>query len=315
MSEAFVTLVTSEPYVAGALVLGASLKRVETTKRMICMVTQGISTAQLSQFFEIINVEEIASTDHDNLKLLGRPELEKTLTKLNVWKLELDKVVFMDADMLVLNNIDNLFEYPELSAAPDVGWPDCFNSGLFVCVPSISRFNSIMEMADEGTFDGGDQGVLNSYFKDWSKKSENRIPFVYNMCFSSVYTYLPAYLQFQSEIQVVHFLGPIKPWSFQRNEKGEILNNQGLSSNQMDFIRMWWDAFSQIPHCSEKCGVKCYSNRGTDGGIITSTTSSQVDCGQTRKQVDHEFVNYRVQWNCEVEEHFRDDEPDEDSDD
>jgi len=40
--------------------------------------------------------------------------------------------VFLDADTLVLDNVDELFERPELAAAPDVGWPDCFNSGVFV---------------------------------------------------------------------------------------------------------------------------------------------------------------------------------------
>ena len=38
------------------------------------------------------------------------------------------RCVFLDADTLVLQNIDDLFSREELSAAPDVGWPDCFNS-------------------------------------------------------------------------------------------------------------------------------------------------------------------------------------------
>ena len=38
----------------------------------------------------------------------------------------------MDADTMVLQNVDDLFNREELSAAPDAGWPDCFNSGVFV---------------------------------------------------------------------------------------------------------------------------------------------------------------------------------------
>jgi len=62
-------------------------------------------------------------------------ELGITFTKLHCWRLtQYRKCVFLDADTLVLSNIDDLFERDELSAAPDAGWPDCFNSGVFVYV-------------------------------------------------------------------------------------------------------------------------------------------------------------------------------------
>ena len=61
----------------------------------------------------------------------------------------------------VLANIDDLFEREELSAAPDPGWPDCFNSGVFVYQPSVATYNQLLHMASEqGSFDGGDQGCL-----------------------------------------------------------------------------------------------------------------------------------------------------------
>ena len=31
-----------------------------------------------------------------------------------------------------MKNSDELFDRNEFSAAPDAGWPDCFNSGVFV---------------------------------------------------------------------------------------------------------------------------------------------------------------------------------------
>ena len=40
----------------------------------------------------------------------------------------------------VVQNCDELFERQEFSAAPDPGWPDCFNSGVFVFVPSIDTY-------------------------------------------------------------------------------------------------------------------------------------------------------------------------------
>ena len=51
-----------------------------------------------------------------------RPELGVTFTKLFAWKLiQFEKCVFMDADTMVIKNIDDLFEREEISAAPDVG--------------------------------------------------------------------------------------------------------------------------------------------------------------------------------------------------
>lgn len=55
----------------------------------------------------------------------------------------------------VLSNVDELFEREELSAAPDPGWPDCFNSGVFVFRPSIDTYGRILQLCSEsGSFDG-----------------------------------------------------------------------------------------------------------------------------------------------------------------
>ena len=55
----------------------------------------------------------------------------------------------------VMTNCDELFEREELSAAPDIGWPDCFNSGVFVFSPSRDTFSALVQLAAEtGSFDG-----------------------------------------------------------------------------------------------------------------------------------------------------------------
>lgn len=55
----------------------------------------------------------------------------------------------------VLQNVDELFDREELSAAPDAGWPDCFNSGVFVFRPSEKTYDSLLKFAmSQGSFDG-----------------------------------------------------------------------------------------------------------------------------------------------------------------
>jgi glycogenin glucosyltransferase len=97
------------------------------------------------------------SNDIEHLNLLSRPELGITFTKIHCWLLEqYTKCVFLDADCLVLRQIDQLFEREEFSAAPDAGWPDCFNSGVFVFQPSKDTFKKLMLFASQqnSSFDG-----------------------------------------------------------------------------------------------------------------------------------------------------------------
>ena len=66
----------------------------------------------LPEFFDLIQVVDVFhSPDPSILEALKRPELGITLTKLHCWKLtQYTKCVFMDADTLVVKNIDELFD-------------------------------------------------------------------------------------------------------------------------------------------------------------------------------------------------------------
>uniref|UniRef100_A0A8C5G360 glycogenin glucosyltransferase n=1 Tax=Gouania willdenowi TaxID=441366 RepID=A0A8C5G360_GOUWI len=219
-TEAFVTLATTESYCIGAKVVGKSLRRHGTTRDIVILVTPNISQrtrlALQSIFDKVILVDLMDSKDPDHLALTGRPELGITFTKIRCWTLtQYSKCVFLDADTLVLCNVDELFERDELSAASDPGWPDCFNSGVFVFNPSLQTHAMLMDHAiKQGSFDGGDQGLLNSFFSNWSVEDiRKHLPFIYNLTVSSVYTYLPAFKHFGHEAKIVHFLGAVKPWN------------------------------------------------------------------------------------------------------
>ena len=60
------------------------------------------SINSLANVWEIRMVPKIDSCSVANLKTLGRPELGPTFSKINIWRLtELDKAVFLDADILI----------------------------------------------------------------------------------------------------------------------------------------------------------------------------------------------------------------------
>ncbi|XP_075216642.1 glycogenin 1 isoform X2 [Lycorma delicatula] len=252
---AWVTLATNDSYSLGALVLAHSLKRVNTAHQLAVMITPGVSEAmrtQLSAVFNVVKVVDVLdSQDQDNLALLSRPELGITFTKLHCWRLtQFDKCVFLDADTIVLQNSDELFEREELSAAPDIGWPDCFNSGVFVFKPSDLTYKTLIEFAlVHGTFDGGDQGLLNLFFSDWATKDISKhLPFVYNVVSSAMYTYLPAFKQFQDRLKIIHFIGSSKPWLQPFDTETGVARVSSETQNQKTFIQLWWDLFCAYVH-------------------------------------------------------------------
>ena len=105
----------------------------------------------------MIRVDQLNSDDHKHLQLSSRPEWEITLMKIKCWLLNrYSKCVFLDSDCVVLRPIDDLFERKEFSASPDAGWPDRFNSGVFVYRPSKETFDGLMLHVSQhqASFDG-----------------------------------------------------------------------------------------------------------------------------------------------------------------
>ncbi|KAJ8030516.1 Glycogenin-1 [Holothuria leucospilota] len=252
-TEAFVTLATNDQYAFGALTLGQSLRNVGTTRQLAVVVTAQVSQGmrrQLTMIYDHIQqVDPLDSHDAAHLALLARPELGITFSKIHCWTLtQYTKCVFLDADCLVLKNVDDLFDREELSAAPDVGWPDCFNSGVFVFRPSLETHRGLLQCAvTQGSFDGGDQGLLNIYFRDWATKDISRhLPFIYNMTSSVSYSYLPAYRQFGQDVRIVHFIGLAKPWLYTYNVRtGYLSAPEGKGSgHDEEFVRQWWSIFT-----------------------------------------------------------------------
>ncbi|XP_044257588.1 proline-rich extensin-like protein EPR1 isoform X2 [Tribolium madens] len=252
---AWVTLATNDSYSLGALVLAHSLKQVGTKHRLAVLVTPGVTNsmrAKLATVFDLVQeVNILDSKDESNLRLLKRPELGVTFTKLHCWRLtQFDKCVFLDADTLVLQNCDELFEREELSAAPDVGWPDCFNSGVFVYRPSNETYDKLVQFAvEKGSFDGGDQGLLNLYFSDWATKDISKhLPFIYNLCSTACYSYLPAFKQFGADAKIIHFIGSSKPWLQYFNTETRKVQPTPDVKHLEAILQQWWNIFCLLIH-------------------------------------------------------------------
>ncbi|KAG4031187.1 hypothetical protein MFRU_010g03120 [Monilinia fructicola] len=218
--DVYATLLLTDTYLPGALVLAHSLRDAGTTKKIAVLVTTDSVTseslAELERNFDyVIPVDRVVNQSPANLDLMGRPDLHSTFTKITLWKqTQFRRIVYMDADMVALRAPDELFALPDpFSAAPDIGWPDIFNTGLMVLNPNLGDYYALEAMARRGiSFDGADQGLLNMHFKN----TFNRLSFTYNVTPSAHYQYLPAFHHFQSSISAAHFIGTDKPWKVGR---------------------------------------------------------------------------------------------------
>ena len=184
----------------------------------------------------VIPVEAIVNPSPAHLALMDRWDLRATFTKIHLWRqLRFRKIVYLDADVVVLRAPDELFDLQErFAAAPDVGWPDCFNSGVLVLTPNMADFHSLSALAQRGvSFDGADQGLLNMHFKTF-----HRLSFCYNCTPSAHYQYLPAYRHFEADISILHFIGKDKPWS-------PAAPSSRVGSIYGELLGRWWAVYGR----------------------------------------------------------------------
>lgn len=167
---------------------------------------------------------------------MDRPDLISTFTKIELWsQVQYSRIVYLDADMVSLRAPNELLTMDtHFAAVPDIGWPDCFNSGMMVLNPNMAEYYSLLALAERGiSFDGADQGLLNMHFTDWE-----RLSFKFNCTPSGNYQYLPAYRHFQSGISMLHFIGKDKPWTLGRTSR----RAQGVYA---ELLARWWAVYDR----------------------------------------------------------------------
>lgn len=212
--EAYATILHSaHVYVCGAIAAAQSIRMVGSTRDLVILVDETISGYYRSGL-------EAAGWKVRTIQRIRNPKAEKdaynewNYSKFRLWQLtDYDKIIFIDADLLILRNIDFLFGMPEISATGNNG--TLFNSGVMVIEPSNCTFQLLMDHINEiESYNGGDQGYLNEIFTWW-----HRIPkhmnFLKNFWVGDdEETKLMKTRLFGAEppvLYVLHYLG-LKPW-------------------------------------------------------------------------------------------------------
>ncbi|TYH79758.1 hypothetical protein ES332_D03G084500v1 [Gossypium tomentosum] len=167
--EAYATVLHSaHVYVCGAITAAQSIRMSGSTRDLVILVDDSIGDYHRGGLeaagWKIYTIQRIR-----NPKAEPEAYNEWNYSKFCLWQLtDYDKIIFIDADLLILRNIDFLFEMPEISAIGNNA--TLFNSGVMVIEPSNCTFQILMDHINEiKSYNGGDQGYLNEIFTWWHR--------------------------------------------------------------------------------------------------------------------------------------------------
>jgi len=228
--DAYVTLVTNADYLPGARALVRSLRRTGTGADIVAIHTPAVPPEALAPLAALgarlacaglLPCSDAFNAAHSRAAVHGRAPFTKgekpafhtpldNFVKLRLWQLPYARVVFLDADAIVLRNIDRLFDYPEFSAAPNVyeslGDFRRLNSGVFTARPAQATFEAMLARLDApgAVWRRTDQTFLEAFFPRWQG-----LP-IYDNLLQYVWLNLPELWDW-GLINVLHFQYE-KPW-------------------------------------------------------------------------------------------------------
>ncbi|MFS7961531.1 putative glucuronosyltransferase [Helianthus anomalus] len=229
--EAYVTLLYGDEFLLGVRVLGKSIRDTKTTRDMVVLVSDGVSTYAK----KLLKADGWIVTP---ISLLQNPNQVRptrfwgVYTKLKIFNMtDYKKVVYLDADTIVVKNIDDLFKCGKFCA--NLKHSERLNSGVMVVEPSEELFKDMVsKVTTLYSYTGGDQGFLNTYYAGFESarvfdpnispeelKSKpvpemERLSTLYN---ADVGLYMLAnkWMVDEKELRVIHYtLGPLKPWDW-----------------------------------------------------------------------------------------------------
>ncbi|XP_031252964.1 galactinol synthase 2-like [Pistacia vera] len=190
-------------------------------------------------------------------------------SKLRIWEfVEYEKMIYLDGDIQVFDNIDHLFDAPDghfyavmdcfcektwsdsaqykigyCQQCPEkVQWPAemgsppplYFNAGMFVFEPHLLTYFDLLDtvkVTPPTSF--AEQDFLNMYFREIYKP----IPPIYNLVLAMLWRH-PENVDTIDKLKVVHYCAAgSKPWRFTGKEE-----NMGREDIKI-LVQKWWDIY------------------------------------------------------------------------
>ncbi|KAH7542923.1 galactinol synthase 2 [Ziziphus jujuba] len=235
-------------------------------------------------------------------------------SKLRIWEfVEYSKMIYLDGDIQVFDNIDHLFDYPDsyfyavmdcfcektwshtpqykigyCQQCPDkVQWPAelgprpplYFNAGMFVYEPSLPTYHDLLKtlkVTPPTPF--AEQDFLNMFFRDKYKP----IPPVYNLVLALLWRH-PENIELD-KVKVVHYCAAgSKPWRFTGKE-------DNMQREDIQFlVKKWWDIYDDVSldykNTVAAGGLEGQNGTNTEKWNLQQLLAALKDAGNLRKYV------------------------------
>ena len=214
MNYAWVTLLSSEDYLPAVLVLEKSLKDQSNYPLVVAVTDSIFDKVVLYLKQENVLYKKIPTLHYTEFaqKELSGDSILNTASKIGVFTLEeFDKLIYVDADTVFLNNCDEIFNHPDGSMLYDgIEWGDELggHSALFLITPKNHNFLYLKTI--QSNISCCDGNLLAYYFFPLKSRQEYQISGKYFVNYSRVANDIEYFY-------IVHF--PEKPWFFSSLEE------------------------------------------------------------------------------------------------
>jgi glycogenin len=239
--RAYVTVLSGDGYLDGLLALNESLHWCRSAYPLYVVVGSEVTDAarQAIERAGIASISAPAVEVPDDIRRANEnsdhhKHWSGVFEKLVVFSLpEFEKLVFLDSDMVVIRNIDDLFERPHMSGviadiAPGRSASADLNAGLIVIepepgltarlldsLPDVFEREKRWRSAAGRPVSMGVQSVINAFWSGWIDQPELHLAGKYNVLVDHLDYYERA-LDYRwrgpEGIRVLHFIGQTKPW-------------------------------------------------------------------------------------------------------
>jgi len=236
---AYITISTGKSYLLGIMAMYLSLKQTGTKIPLYAMLPSDLVKeeeklcVQLKEngidIIEYNNSISISQQLIDNNENHGDRRFSHTFDKLLVFEqTQFDKIVYLDADIYILHNLDHLFQLPHMSAMiagksypGNEDWVD-LTSGIMTIVPEqglSARFEKLIPDVISAKGICGDQDILQAYYSDWPQHPELDMGEKYGVI-AYYAKYYEKHLGYKytnnvadpHSVAVIHYAGEKKPW-------------------------------------------------------------------------------------------------------
>ncbi|KAL2468694.1 Galactinol synthase 2 [Forsythia ovata] len=271
-SRAYVTFLAGNgDYVKGVVGLAKGLRKVNTAYPLVVAVLPDVPEEHrrilVNQGCIVRQIEPVYPPENHTQFAMAYYVIN--YSKLRIWEfVEYSKMIYLDGDIQVYDNIDHLFDLPDgqfyavmdcfcektwshtpqykigyCQQCPDrVKWdeglgpkpPLYFNAGMFVFEPCLTTYYDLLQtlkITPPTPF--AEQDFLNMFFKDIYKP----IPNIYNLVLAMLWRH-PENVKLD-QVKVVHYCAAgSKPWRYTGKE--EHMDREDIKM----LVKKWWDIYN-----------------------------------------------------------------------